>query len=117
LILFWLRLIVTCIIPIAVAMTVPLRALRGELGAQDVLIFVGIGIVSFWVATRVWKAGVKMRHLQAGFTANNTPGFSSHSIHISLDKLLIERKILPFWKYPETEEKLCLQPRKPPTNS
>jgi ABC-type uncharacterized transport system permease subunit len=53
------RPIVTHIIPIAVATTVPLRGLRGELGAQEVTLFVGISIVSFWVATRVWKAGVK----------------------------------------------------------
>ena len=47
------------LIPIAVATTVPLRALRGELGTREVLIFVGVGGVSFWVATRVWKAGIK----------------------------------------------------------
>ena len=55
----WLRIIVTFIIPIAVATTVPLQALRGELDLQRVLIFVVIGIASFWISSRVWKAGLK----------------------------------------------------------
>ena len=55
----WLRIIVTFIIPIAVATTVPLQALRGELDLQRVFIFVVIGIVSFLVSSRVWKAGLK----------------------------------------------------------
>ena len=55
----WLRIIVTFIIPIAVATTVPLQALRRELDLQRVLIFVAIGIASFLVSSRVWKAGLK----------------------------------------------------------
>ena len=55
----WLRIIVTYIIPIAVATTVPLQALRGDLNLSRILIFVGIGIASFLVATQVWKAGLK----------------------------------------------------------
>jgi len=55
----WLRIIVTFIIPIAVATTVPLQALRGELDLQRVLLFIVIGIASFWIASRVWKAGLK----------------------------------------------------------
>src|SRR5574342_73853 len=55
----WLRIIVTFIIPIAVATTVPLQALRGELTLQRVILFVVVGIVSFLVASRVWKAGLK----------------------------------------------------------
>jgi viologen exporter family transport system permease protein len=55
----WLRIIVTYIIPIAVATTVPLQALRGELNLSRILIFVGIGIASFLVASLVWKAGLK----------------------------------------------------------
>ena len=55
----WLRIIVTFIIPIAVATTVPLQALRGELNLQRVLLFVIIGIASFWIASKVWKAGLK----------------------------------------------------------
>ena len=55
----WLRIIVTYIIPIAVATTVPLQALRGELTWDRVLIYLGVGIVSFLVASRVWKLGLK----------------------------------------------------------
>ena len=55
----WLRIIVTFVIPIAVATTIPLQALRGELNLNQVIIFFGIGVLSFWVATRVWKTGLK----------------------------------------------------------
>jgi len=55
----WLRIIVTFIIPIAVATTVPLQALRGELDLQRVVLFIVIAIVSFWVASKIWKAGLK----------------------------------------------------------
>jgi ABC-2 type transport system permease protein len=55
----WLRIIVTFIIPIAVATTIPLQALRGELGPSQVLLFVVISIISLWVATNVWKLGLK----------------------------------------------------------
>ncbi len=55
----WLRIIVTFVIPIAVATTVPLQGLRGELGIGRVLMFIGISIVSFLVASQVWKAGLK----------------------------------------------------------
>ena len=55
----WLRIIVTYIIPIAVATTVPLQALRGDLNLSRILIFVSIGIASFLVASQVWKAGLK----------------------------------------------------------
>ena len=55
----WLRIIVTFIIPIAVATTVPLQALRGDLNLQRVFLFLIISIASFWVASKVWKAGLK----------------------------------------------------------
>lgn len=55
----WLRIIVTFIIPIAVATTVPLQALRGELDLRQVAGFFVIGIAAFVVASRVWKAGLK----------------------------------------------------------
>jgi ABC-2 type transport system permease protein len=55
----WLRIIVTFLIPIAVATTVPLQGLRGELGANQIMMFIGIGVISFLVASRVWKAGLK----------------------------------------------------------
>ncbi len=55
----WLRIIVTFIIPIAVATTVPLQALRGELEAPQILTFILVSIVSFFLASRIWKAGLK----------------------------------------------------------
>jgi ABC-2 type transport system permease protein len=55
----WLRIIVTFIIPIALATTIPLQALRGDLTLLRVLMFLGISAVSFLVASRVWKAGLK----------------------------------------------------------
>jgi ABC-2 type transport system permease protein len=55
----WLRLIVTYLVPIAIATTVPMQGLRGDLGAWQVLLFIGIAGASFWIATRVWSAGVK----------------------------------------------------------
>lgn len=55
----WLRLIVTFVVPIAVATTVPLQALRGDLSGWQVLMFLGVGVASVLVALRVWKAGVR----------------------------------------------------------
>ena len=55
----WLRILVTFVIPIAVATTVPLQGLRGDLNAGRVLMFVSIGVVSFLIASQVWKAGLK----------------------------------------------------------
>ncbi len=55
----WLRVIVTFVVPIAVATTVPLQALRGELGGWQVLMFIGIGAASFLLAGQVWKRGVR----------------------------------------------------------
>jgi len=54
----WLQIIVTFIIPIAVATTVPVQGLRQDLGQWQILMFVGIAIVSFFVATLFWKAGL-----------------------------------------------------------
>jgi len=55
----WLKIIVTYLIPIAVATTIPLQALRQELNIAQVLMFAGIGVASFIVASYVWKAGLK----------------------------------------------------------
>ena len=55
----WLRIIVTFIIPVAVATTIPLQALRGELNIGRILMFIVISIASFLVASQVWKAGLK----------------------------------------------------------
>jgi len=55
----WLRILVTFIIPIAVATTVPLQGLRGELSLGRVFMFIAIGLVSFLIASQVWKRGLK----------------------------------------------------------
>jgi len=55
----WLQIIVTFIIPIAVATTIPVQGLRQDLGEWQVLMFVGIAIASFLVASLFWKAGLK----------------------------------------------------------
>jgi viologen exporter family transport system permease protein len=55
----WLRMIVTYIIPIAVATTIPLQALRGDLTINRILIFTAIGIASFLIASQVWRFGLK----------------------------------------------------------
>ncbi len=55
----WLRIIVTFIIPIAVATTVPLQGLRGNLTAGSVLLFLAISGICFLIASQVWKRGLK----------------------------------------------------------
>ena len=55
----WLRLIVTYLVPIAVATTVPLQGLRGDLAAAQVALFLAVGALSFTLARQIWKAGVK----------------------------------------------------------
>jgi ABC-2 type transport system permease protein len=55
----WMRIIVTYIIPIAVATTIPLQALRGELNIQKIAIFFLVAVISFIVASLVWKSGLK----------------------------------------------------------
>lgn len=55
----WLQVIVTFIIPIAIATTVPVQALRGDLNGLQVLGFLGVGIASFAVSSVVWKFGVR----------------------------------------------------------
>jgi ABC-2 type transport system permease protein len=55
----WLRLIVTFVVPIAVATTVPVQGLRGDLNGWQVLGFLAVGAASMIVAARVWRAGVR----------------------------------------------------------
>jgi ABC-2 type transport system permease protein len=55
----WLRILVTFVIPIAVATTIPLQGLRGDLTPPRVLMFLVIGIISFLIASQVWKRGLK----------------------------------------------------------
>jgi ABC-2 type transport system permease protein len=55
----WLRILVTFVIPIAVATTIPLQGLRGDLDVARLFMFLGIGILSFLIASQVWKMGLK----------------------------------------------------------
>jgi ABC-2 type transport system permease protein len=55
----WLRLIVTFLVPIALATTIPLQALRGDLNSWQVLLFMGVSVACLLVARFVWQAGVK----------------------------------------------------------
>jgi ABC-2 type transport system permease protein len=55
----WLRILVTFVIPIAVATTIPLQGLRGDLTLTRASLFIAIGVVSFIIASQVWKAGLK----------------------------------------------------------
>jgi ABC-2 type transport system permease protein len=55
----WLQIIVTFIIPIGVATTVPVQALRGDIAGLQVWLFAGIGVVCFALASQVWRVGVK----------------------------------------------------------
>jgi len=56
---FWLRLLITFIIPIAVATTVPLQGLRGELAWWEVAGFLALGVAAVFLSSRLWKAGVR----------------------------------------------------------
>jgi ABC-2 type transport system permease protein len=55
----WLRGLITFVIPIAVATTVPMQALRGELTWWQVLGYLAIGTAVVLISSRVWKAGVR----------------------------------------------------------
>lgn len=55
----WLRMIVTFIIPIALATTVPIQALRGDLSVWQVLLYLGIAAASLVISSQVWRAGVR----------------------------------------------------------
>lgn len=55
----WLRLIITFVVPIAVATTVPVQALRGELEAWQVALFLGVAVAALGVALRTWRAGLR----------------------------------------------------------
>lgn len=55
----WLRMIVTFIVPIALATTTPVQALRGELVWWQVLLFMGVAVVVVAVSLRIWRAGIR----------------------------------------------------------
>lgn len=55
----WLRMIVTFIVPIALATTTPVQALRGELAWWQVLMFLGVAVAVVAVSLRTWRAGLR----------------------------------------------------------
>ncbi len=55
----WLRVIVTFVVPVAVATNVPLQALRGDLTLSRILMYLLISAASFLIASQVWKRGLK----------------------------------------------------------
>ncbi|MBI5031484.1 MAG: ABC-2 family transporter protein [Chloroflexi bacterium] len=55
----WLRMIITFVIPIAVATTVPLQALRGELTWWEIVIALVAGLAAAFLSAQFWQAGVR----------------------------------------------------------
>lgn len=55
----WLRALITFVIPIAVATTIPMQALRNELAWWQVLGYLVIGAAAVIISSRIWKAGVR----------------------------------------------------------
>lgn len=56
---FWLRALITYVIPIAVATTVPVQALRGELTLEAIALYLAVAVGAFLVARLIWHAGVR----------------------------------------------------------
>ena len=55
----WLRMLITYLVPIAAATTIPLQALRGELNLAEIALFLGIAAACLLAAMRIWHSGVK----------------------------------------------------------
>jgi ABC-2 type transport system permease protein len=55
----WLRILITFVVPIAAATTVPVQALRGELPLWQIGLWVLFAVAVFWVSSRIWRAGVR----------------------------------------------------------
>lgn len=55
----WLQIILTFLVPIAFAVTVPAQALTGRLTGQTLLLAVGVAIGLFLVARRFWQFGIR----------------------------------------------------------
>ena len=56
---FWLRIIVTYLVPIAIATTLPVQGLRGELPGLQVLAILAFSLAFFYLAARIWRSGVR----------------------------------------------------------
>lgn len=55
----WLQMILTFLVPITFAVTVPAEALTGRLTGQTLLLAVGVAVVLFFVARRFWLFGIR----------------------------------------------------------
>lgn len=55
----WLRLIVTFVVPIALATTIPLQALRGELAWWQIALALAGGVLAAFLSSRLWIAGTR----------------------------------------------------------
>ena len=55
----WLRIIVTFIVPIGLATTIPVQALRGDLNSQQVILYLAVSLVTLMVASQVWRIGIR----------------------------------------------------------
>lgn len=55
----WLRMIVSFVVPIALATTVPVQALLGELAWWQVAGFLVVAMIAVAVALRIWATGVR----------------------------------------------------------
>ncbi len=53
----WLRALITFVIPIAIATTVPLQALRGDLAWWQILVFLAVSAALFIFSAFVWRTG------------------------------------------------------------
>ena len=56
---YWLRALITYIVPIALATTIPVQALRGELGVGPVALYLAVAAAAFLIARQGWHAGVR----------------------------------------------------------
>jgi ABC-2 type transport system permease protein len=56
---FWLRAVLTVLIPIGVATNVPVQSLRGDLPAWQFVVFLGAAIASVFVSSAIWRAGCR----------------------------------------------------------
>jgi ABC-2 type transport system permease protein len=56
---WWLRIVVTFIVPIGLATTIPVQALRGDLEPQQVILYLAIGIFTLLISSLVWRVGIK----------------------------------------------------------
>jgi len=56
---WWLRIIVTFIVPIGLATSIPVQALRGDLNLQQVIIFLAVSIITLLISSQIWRLGIK----------------------------------------------------------